>query len=212
MSHQSDLIATDIDAYLAEHEQKELLRFLTCGSVDDGKSTLIGRLLYDSKMIYEDRPSPKIQKDSLTHGTTGDGFRPGVAHRRIAGRTRTGHHDRRGLSLFLHAEDVSSSSPTRPATSSIPATWRPALRPADLAIILIDARHGVVTQTKRHSFITSLLGIKHVLVADQQDGPGRLGRKMTFNQDQETITIDICGEDGRRTTFTSCPCSALQGR
>ncbi len=71
MSHQSDLIATDIDAYLAQHERKELLRFLTCGSVDDGKSTLIGRLLYDSKMIYEDQLAT-IKKDSATHGTTGD--------------------------------------------------------------------------------------------------------------------------------------------
>ena len=70
MSHQSDLIATDIDAYLAQHERKELLRFITCGSVDDGKSTLIGRLLYDAKMIYEDQLAA-IEKDSATHGTTG---------------------------------------------------------------------------------------------------------------------------------------------
>src|SRR4029434_4149945 len=70
MSHQSDLIATDINAYLAQHERKELLRFITCGSVDDGKSTLIGRLLYESKMIYEDQLAA-IQKDSQRHGTTG---------------------------------------------------------------------------------------------------------------------------------------------
>ena len=68
MSHQSDLIATDIDAYLAQHERKELLRFITCGSVDDGKSTLIGRLLYDSKMIYEDQLAA-LERDSVTHGT-----------------------------------------------------------------------------------------------------------------------------------------------
>ena len=77
MSHQSDLIANDIDAYLAQHEQKELLRFLTCGSVDDGKSTLIGRLLYDSKMIYEDQLE-KLTKESATHGTTGGGFDPAL--------------------------------------------------------------------------------------------------------------------------------------
>ena len=77
MSHQSELIESDIDAYLAQHEQKELLRFLTCGSVDDGKSTLIGRLLYDSKMIYEDQLA-KIEKDSITHGTTGGSFDPAL--------------------------------------------------------------------------------------------------------------------------------------
>ena len=77
MSHQSDLIATDIDAYLAQHERKELMRFLTCGSVDDGKSTLIGRLLYDSKMIYEDQLA-KIEQDSITQGTTGGNFDPAL--------------------------------------------------------------------------------------------------------------------------------------
>ena len=77
MSHQSDLIATDIDAYLAQHERKELLRFITCGSVDDGKSTLIGRLLYDSKMIYEDQLA-SLEKDSATHGTTDGDFDPAL--------------------------------------------------------------------------------------------------------------------------------------
>ena len=77
MSHQSELIATDIDAYLEQHEQKELLRFLTCGSVDDGKSTLIGRLLYDSKMIYEDQLAA-IQQRLATHGTTGGEFDPAL--------------------------------------------------------------------------------------------------------------------------------------
>ena len=77
MSHQSDLIATDIDAYLKQHEQKELLRFLTCGSVDDGKSTLIGRLFYDSKMIYEDQLA-ELEDKSATHGTTGGEFDPAL--------------------------------------------------------------------------------------------------------------------------------------
>ncbi len=71
MSHQSELIAEDINAYLAQHERKELLRFLTCGSVDDGKSTLIGRLLHDSKMIYEDQLAA-IEADNTKHGTTGE--------------------------------------------------------------------------------------------------------------------------------------------
>ena len=77
MSHQSELIATDIDAYLKQHENKELLRFLTCGSVDDGKSTLIGMLLYESKMIYEDTLAA-IEKDSAKHGTTGGDFDPAL--------------------------------------------------------------------------------------------------------------------------------------
>ena len=77
MSHQSDLIATDIHAYLEQHENKELLRFITCGSVDDGKSTLIGKLLYDSKMIYEDTLAT-IRKDSAVHGTTGEDFDPAL--------------------------------------------------------------------------------------------------------------------------------------
>ena len=77
MSHQSELIAKDIDSYLAQHEQKELLRFLTCGSVDDGKSTLIGRLFYDAKMIYDDQLAA-IQRDSKVHGTTGDDFDPAL--------------------------------------------------------------------------------------------------------------------------------------
>ena len=77
MSHHSDLIATNIDEYLAQHERKELLRFITCGSVDDGKSTLIGRLLYDSKMIYEDQLAA-IEKASAVHGTTGGDFDPAL--------------------------------------------------------------------------------------------------------------------------------------
>src|SRR5690606_22569284 len=77
MSHQSELIATNIDEYLAQHERKELLRFITCGSVDDGKSTLIGRLLYDAKMIYEDQLA-KLEQDSIKHGTTGGRFDPAL--------------------------------------------------------------------------------------------------------------------------------------
>ena len=77
MSHQSDLIATDIDAYLAQHERKELLRFLTCGSVDDGKSTLIGRLFLDAKLIYEDTLRA-LEAESVTQGTTGGGLDPAL--------------------------------------------------------------------------------------------------------------------------------------
>ena len=103
MSHHSDLIATDIDTYLAQHEKKELLRFLTCGSVDDGKSTLIGRLLFDSKMIYEDQLE-KLTKESATHGTTGGGFDPALLTDGLEGGTRTRHHDRRCLSVLLNRQ------------------------------------------------------------------------------------------------------------
>lgn len=163
MSHQSELIATDIHAYLQQHENKELLRFLTCGSVDDGKSTLIGRLLYDSKMIYEDQLAA-IERDSKIHGTTGGGFDPalltdGLKAEREQGITidvayRYFSTTRR---KFIIADTPGHEQYTRNMATGAST--------ADLAIILIDARHGVLTQTKRHSFITSLLGIRHVLVA-----------------------------------------------
>jgi len=163
MSHQSDLIETDIDAYLAQHERKELLRLLTCGSVDDGKSTLIGRLLHDSKMIYEDQLEA-IKQDSVKMGTTGDeidlallvdglkaereqGITIDVAYRYFSTAKRK----------FIIADTPGHEQYTRNMATGAST--------CDLAIILIDARQGVLTQTRRHSFITSLLGIKHVIVA-----------------------------------------------
>ena len=97
MSHQSELIASDIDAYLAEHERKDLLRFLTCGSVDDGKSTLIGRLLHDSKMIYEDQLA-SLEADSTTQGTTGDAahVKPGYPDTQRIGIKGQAHRSRQG--------------------------------------------------------------------------------------------------------------------
>ncbi|MDX1943987.1 MAG: sulfate adenylyltransferase subunit CysN [Pirellulaceae bacterium] len=163
MSHQSDLIATDIHAYLAQHERKELLRFITCGSVDDGKSTLIGRLLFESKMIYEDQLAA-IQKDSQRHGTTGDKIdlallTDGLEDERQQGITidvayRYFSTDKR---KFIIADTPGHEQYTRNMATGAST--------ADLAIILIDARYGVLVQTKRHSFIVSLLGIKHIVVA-----------------------------------------------
>jgi bifunctional enzyme CysN/CysC len=163
MTHQSSLIATDIDAYLLQHERKELLRFITCGSVDDGKSTLIGRLFYESKMIYEDQLAA-IRKDSSRYGTTGDEvdlalFTDGLEDERQQGITidvayRYFSTDKR---KFIIADTPGHEQYTRNMATGAST--------ADLAIILIDARHGVLTQTKRHSFIVSLLGIKHVVVA-----------------------------------------------
>ncbi|MGA0039834.1 MAG: sulfate adenylyltransferase subunit CysN [Pirellulales bacterium] len=163
MSHQSALIASDIDEYLAQHERKELLRFITCGSVDDGKSTLIGRLFYESKMIYEDQLAA-IKKDSSRYGTTGEEvdlalFTDGLEDERQQGITidvayRYFSTDKR---KFIIADTPGHEQYTRNMATGAST--------ADLAVILIDARHGVLPQTKRHSFIVSLLGIKHIVVA-----------------------------------------------
>ncbi|ORU92579.1 MAG: sulfate adenylyltransferase subunit CysN [Cycloclasticus sp. symbiont of Poecilosclerida sp. N] len=160
---QNKLIESDIEAYLHLHENKELLRFITCGSVDDGKSTLIGRLLHDSKMIFEDQLAA-INKDSKKHGTTGETIDlallvDGLQSEREQGITidvayRFFATDKR---KFIIADTPGHEQYTRNMATGAST--------ADLAIILIDARHGVQTQTRRHSYITSLLGIKHIVVA-----------------------------------------------
>jgi sulfate adenylyltransferase subunit 1 len=163
MSHQSDLIEDDIQAYLKQHENKELVRFLTCGSVDDGKSTLIGRLLHDSKMIFEDQLAA-IEKDSKKSGTTGEAVDlallvDGLQSEREQGITidvayRYFSTDKR---KFIIADTPGHEQYTRNMATGAST--------CDIAIILIDARYGVQTQTRRHSFICSLLGIKHIVVA-----------------------------------------------
>ncbi|HIQ28452.1 MAG TPA: sulfate adenylyltransferase subunit CysN [Sulfurovum sp.] len=163
MSNQETKIATDIVSYLKEHENKQLLRFITCGSVDDGKSTLIGRLLHDSKMIFEDQLAA-IKKDSKRAGTTEGEFDlallvDGLQSEREQGITidvayRYFTTDKR---KFIIADTPGHEQYTRNMATGAST--------ADLAIILIDARHGVQTQTKRHSFIAQLLGIKHIVVA-----------------------------------------------
>ncbi len=163
MSHQSELIATDINAYLQQHENKELMRFLTCGSVDDGKSTLIGRLLYDSKMIYEDQLAA-IERDSKIHGTTGGGFDPALLTDGLKAEREQGITIDVAYRYFSTAKRKFIIADT-PGHEQYTRNMATGASTADLAIILIDARHGVLTQTKRHSFITSLLGIRHVLVA-----------------------------------------------
>ncbi|MEZ6096140.1 MAG: sulfate adenylyltransferase subunit CysN [Pirellulaceae bacterium] len=163
MSHHSDLIATDIEAYLAQHERKELLRFITCGSVDDGKSTLIGRLLYDSKMIYEDQLA-KIEKESSVHGTTGGGFDPALLTDGLKAEREQGITIDVAYRYFSTAKRKFIIADT-PGHVQYTRNMATGASTADLAIILIDARHGVLEQTRRHSFIVSLLGIKHILVA-----------------------------------------------
>ncbi len=163
MLTETDLIEKDIEAYLAQHERKELLRLLTCGSVDDGKSTLIGRLLHDSKMVYEDQLAA-VKKDSEKKSSAGgeidlsllvDGLKAereqgitiDVAYRYFSTAKRK----------FIIADCPGHEQYTRNMATGAST--------CNLAIILIDARHGVLQQTRRHSFIVSLLGIKHVVVA-----------------------------------------------
>ncbi len=163
MSHQSELIASDIDAYLEQHEHKELLRFITCGSVDDGKSTLIGRLLYDSKMIYEDQLAA-LHKDSKIHGTTGGDFDPALLTDGLKAEREQGITIDVAYRYFSTAKRKFIIADT-PGHEQYTRNMATGASTADLAIILVDARHGVLTQTRRHSFIASLLGIKHMLVA-----------------------------------------------
>ena len=153
----------DIAAYLAAHRNKSLLRFITCGSVDDGKSTLIGRLLYDSKLLFEDQLSA-LEADSKAVGTQGgaldfallvdglaaereQGITIDVAYRFFATDTRK----------FIVADTPGHEQYTRNMVTGAST--------ADLAIILIDARKGVLTQTRRHAYLVSLMGIRHVVLA-----------------------------------------------
>ncbi|MFN6163467.1 MAG: sulfate adenylyltransferase subunit CysN [Planctomycetota bacterium] len=162
MSHQSELIAKDILAYLEQHERKELLRFITCGSVDDGKSTLIGRLLYDSKMIYEDHLA-QLETESKVHGTTGGKFDPALVTDGLRAEREQGITIDVAYRYFSTAKRKFIIADT-PGHEQYTRNMATGASTADLAIILIDARHGVLTQTKRHSFIVSLLGIRHVIV------------------------------------------------
>ncbi len=172
MSHQSELIATDIDAYLKQHENKELMRFLTCGSVDDGKSTLIGRLLYDSKMIYEDQLAA-LEKDSITHGTTGDNFDPALLTDGLRAEREQGITIDVAYRYFSTARRKFIIADT-PGHEQYTRNMATGASTADLAIILIDARYGVLTQTKRHSLHHVVAGHQTRFGGGQQDGPGGL--------------------------------------
>ena len=163
MAHTSHLIATDIGQYLKAHERKSLLRFITCGSVDDGKSTLIGRLLYDSKMIFEDQLAA-IEADSKKMGTQGGKLDlallvDGLAAEREQGITidvayRFFSTDKR---KFIVADTPGHEQYTRNMVTGAST--------ASLAVILIDATKGVLTQTRRHSYLVSLIGIRHIVLA-----------------------------------------------
>ena len=162
MSHQSELIENDIDSYLKEQEHKSLLRFITCGSVDDGKSTLIGRLLFESKLLFEDQLAA-VQSDSAKWGTQGEEMDfallvDGLAAEREQGITidvayRYFSTDRR---KFIVADTPGHEQYTRNMVTGAST--------ADAAVVMMDARQGVLTQTKRHSYLAKLIGIRHIAV------------------------------------------------
>jgi bifunctional enzyme CysN/CysC len=202
-----DLSQEDIHAYLARHQKKELLRFLTCGSVDDGKSTLIGRLLHDTKMIYEDQLAA-VRRDSEKVGTTGAGeidlalLTDGLKAEREQGITidvayRYFSTDRR---KFIIADTPGHEQYTRNMATGAST--------CQLAIILIDARHGVMTQTRRHSFIVSLLGIRHVVVAINKMDLVDYSRDV-FERIKADYTGFVAKLDLQDITFI--PMSALKG-
>jgi bifunctional enzyme CysN/CysC len=163
MSDEEDLALTDIEGYLARNERKELLRFLTCGNVDDGKSTLIGRMLHDTKGIYEDQLAA-VAKDSKVFGTQGGALDLALLV--------DGLKSEREQGITIDVAYRYFSTPRRkyiiadtPGHEQYTRNMATGASTAELAVILVDARKGVTTQTKRHAFITSLLGIRKVVVA-----------------------------------------------
>ncbi|MCW3848512.1 sulfate adenylyltransferase subunit CysN [Sphingomonas sp. LB-2] len=200
------LIASDISAYLAQHQNKSLLRFITCGSVDDGKSTLIGRLLYDSKQIFEDQLAA-LESDSARVGTQGanidfallvdglaaereQGITIDVAYRFFATEKRK----------FIVADTPGHEQYTRNMVTGAST--------ADLAVILIDARKGVLTQTRRHSYLAYLIGIRHIVLAvNKMDLVGYdQSRFEQIVEDYREFANGIGIE-----TFTAIPISGLAG-
>ena len=200
------LIAEDIDAYLTAHQNKSLLRFITCGSVDDGKSTLIGRLLYDSKMIFEDQLA-QLESDSKRMGTQGQeidfallvdglaaereqGITIDVAYRFFATEKRK----------FIVADTPGHEQYTRNMVTGAST--------AELAVILIDARKGILTQTRRHSYLTNLLGIKNIVLAvNKMDLVGY--DQATF--DQIVADYTAFANSIGVTDFTAIPISGFKG-
>jgi len=206
MAHVSDLIAVDIDEYLTSHQYKSLLRFITCGSVDDGKSTLIGRLLYESHMVFEDHLA-QLEVDSAKVGTQGtdldfallldgltaereQGITIDVAYRFFSTEKRK----------FIVADTPGHEQYTRNMVTGAST--------ADVAVLMVDARKGVLTQTRRHSYLVSLLGIRKVVVAIN---------KMDLVDYSEEIYNAIVTEFGEfaeqigLSDITYVPVSALKG-
>jgi bifunctional enzyme CysN/CysC len=206
MAHTSDLIGQDIEAYLHQHQHKGLLRFITCGSVDDGKSTLIGRLLYDSKMIFEDQLQA-LETDSKRMGTQGQEIDfallvDGLAAEREQGITidvayRFFSTDQR---KFIVADTPGHEQYTRNMVTGAST--------ADVAVVLVDARKGVLTQTRRHSYLVHLMGIRQVVLAiNKMDMVGYdPARFEAIQQDYLAFASQLPG-----LAVTSIPMSALKG-
>ena len=207
MAHVSELISTDIDSYLKLHEEKSLLRFITCGSVDDGKSTLIGRMLYESHLLFDDQLSA-LKSDSKKIGTQGEEIDfallvDGLAAEREQGITidvayRFFSTDKR---KYIVADTPGHEEYTRNMATGAST--------ADVAIILIDAKQGVLTQTRRHSFIVSMVGVKKVLLAvnklDLVDYSEEVYRQIVSDySDFAKNALDI-------ESITAVPISALLG-
>ena len=206
-SFQTDaLIAEDIEAYLSRHQHKSLLRFITCGSVDDGKSTLIGRLLYDSKMIFEDQLAA-LERDSKRIGTQGQEIDfallvDGLAAEREQGITidvayRFFTTEKR---KFIVADTPGHEQYTRNMVTGAST--------ADLAVILVDARKGVLIQTRRHSYLTHLIGIRHIVLA--------VNKMDLVGYDQsvfDAIVADYAGfaQSIGIESFTAIPISGFKG-
>ena len=206
MRQVSALIESDIGRFLHEHERKSLLRFITCGSVDDGKSTLIGRLLYESKMIFEDQMAA-VESDSKKWGTQGGSIDfallvDGLAAEREQGITidvayRFFATERR---KFIVADTPGHEQYTRNMITGAST--------ADVAIILVDARKGLLTQTRRHSYLASLIGIRKIVLAvnkmDLMDYSSEVFRQIEMDYRAFALKIGL-------TDITAVPLSALRG-
>jgi len=206
MAHTSELIANDIEAYLDAHQHKSLMRFITCGSVDDGKSTLIGRMLYESHLIFEDHLDA-LEADSRKFGTQGSDLDfallvDGLTAEREQGITidvayRFFSTERR---KFIVADTPGHEQYTRNMVTGAST--------ADLAVILVDARHGALTQTRRHGYLVSLLGIRSVVLAvnklDLVDYSQEVFESIRADYDDFAVKVGI-------TNVAAIPLSALKG-
>ncbi|MDO6565148.1 sulfate adenylyltransferase subunit CysN [Amphritea sp. 1_MG-2023] len=206
MAHSSEMISDDIVQYLKDHEQKSLLRFITCGSVDDGKSTLIGRLLFESKLLFEDQLAA-VEAESKKFGTQGDNIDfallvDGLAAEREQGITidvayRFFSTDKR---KFIVADTPGHEQYTRNMVTGAST--------ADVAILMVDARRGILTQTRRHSYLASLIGIPHIVVAINKMDLVDYSEK-TYNQIREDY-LEFAKQIGIE-NITFIPMSALAG-
>src|SRR5687767_15278863 len=200
------LIESDVAAWLAGHEAKEMLRFITCGSVDDGKSTLIGRLLYDSRQIFDDQLA-SLEADSKRVGTQGEALDFALLVDGLSAEREQGITIDVAYRFFSSAKRKFIVADT-PGHEQYTRNMVTGASTADLAVILIDARKGVLTQTRRHSYIVSLLGIRHVVLAiNKMDLVGY--SKQTFDRivdDYREFAAQIGLHD-----IVAVPLSALKG-